>query len=162
MLVAKFDYTYDHNQRTISIKKGDKFSLMNKANEDWWHVRRKLSAGNLEELYVPAKYVQEVKAPQTLQNLTSKQSSLPRSVNLGQMKDSDLYENVKDVFRSPPVAKKPVVKTRNGPGLGKPRPRSFASPERSREEINQTSTEVPSLNGDTISPTSLANVSASI
>lgn len=140
-VIAKFDYTYDHHGQTISIRKGESFNLLSKATSDWWHVRRK-QGGVLEDLYVPATYVQEVKnsikaAIGTEATLT-KQSSLPRGIHLAgqaEPKDGDcLYENVAKLrggsagpFHSPPVAKKPQMAARSV-ALGqnsKERPRSF-------------------------------------
>lgn len=59
-VLAKFDYSYTHGGKTFSFKIGDKFSLINKATADWWHVKRHSVSGGYEELYVPVLYVEEV------------------------------------------------------------------------------------------------------
>ena len=59
-VLAKFDYSYTHGGKTISFKIGDRFSLINKANADWWHVKRCSVNGGVEEIYVPVLYVEEV------------------------------------------------------------------------------------------------------
>lgn len=59
-VLAKFDYSYSHGGKTISFKIGDRFSLINKANADWWHVKRCSVNGGFEEIYVPVLYVEEV------------------------------------------------------------------------------------------------------
>lgn len=139
-VVAKFDYTYDHIGQTISIKKGESFNLLSKATPDWWHVRRKQGAV-LEDLYVPATYVQEVKssikAARSLDAGVPRKSSLPHGMHLAETGSEDannIYENVPKIrggspgpFLSPPVAKKPQIGTRSlGPGqISKERPRSF-------------------------------------
>ena len=59
-VLAKFDYSYAHGGKTVSFKIGDRFSLINKANADWWHVKRGSVNGGFEEIYVPVLYVEEV------------------------------------------------------------------------------------------------------
>ena len=59
-VLAKFDYSYVHGGKTISFKIGDRFSLIKKANADWWHVKRDMHQGEAEEIYVPVLYVEEV------------------------------------------------------------------------------------------------------
>ena len=139
-VIAKFDYTYDHHGQTISIKKGESFNLLAKATSDWWHVRRK-QGEVLEDLYVPATYVKEVK--DSIQTTTKgsqvgRKTSLPRGIHLaGQAEPkegSSVYENVARLrggspgpFHSPPVAKKPSFASRalaSGQN-NKERPKSF-------------------------------------
>ena len=138
-VIAKFDYTYDHHGQTISIKKGESFNLLAKATSDWWHVRRK-QGEVLEDLYVPATYVKEVKdSIQTMKgSQMGRQASLPRGIHLaGQAEPkegSSVYENVARLrggspgpFHSPPVAKKPSFASRalaSGQNI-KERPKSF-------------------------------------
>ena len=138
-VIAKFDYTYDHNGQTISIKKGESFNLLSKATSDWWHVRRKQGAVS-EDLYVPATYVQEVKSgvkPTRSLDEVPRKSSLPRGMHLGEsssLEGDSIYENVPKTrgdspgpFLSPPIAKKPQPAKRSL-GLGqvsKDRPKSF-------------------------------------
>jgi hypothetical protein len=128
-VVAKFDYSYEHNSKTISIKKGELFTLLNKANEDWWRVKR---AGNGEEVYVPAQYVQIVPSKPMVH--PDKFSSLPREFR-GNRRTPEPAEKTEGKTESnkppstsmltPPVAKKPTRATVSDAGIKKDRPSSF-------------------------------------
>ena len=54
---ALYSYSYKAGDgRTIAFTAGERFSLLNKTNRDWWQVRR----GTEKPMYVPANYVQEI------------------------------------------------------------------------------------------------------
>ena len=61
-VIVQHDYSYSYKGKTVSFKKGERFQLLNKANSDWWQVRR-WNQGVAEDVYVPAVYLKEVKAP---------------------------------------------------------------------------------------------------
>ncbi|KAK1796422.1 hypothetical protein P4O66_009480, partial [Electrophorus voltai] len=61
ILEALYDYSYHGaDGRMISIQEGECFTLLKKANSDWWQVRRFGTGTKGKALYVPATYVQEV------------------------------------------------------------------------------------------------------
>ncbi|XP_036387572.1 rho GTPase-activating protein 15 isoform X1 [Megalops cyprinoides] len=61
VLEAQYDYSYrGADGRTVSMREGERFVLLRKANADWWQVRRLGVAGKTKPLYVPATYVVEV------------------------------------------------------------------------------------------------------
>lgn len=52
-------YAYSYNAadgRKIEFNAGEKFTLLSKANDDWWHVKR----NGEKPMYVPANYVREL------------------------------------------------------------------------------------------------------
>lgn len=56
---ALYAYSYDAaDGRKIAFDAGEKFTLLCKANDDWWHVRR---SNDEKPMYVPANYVRELK-----------------------------------------------------------------------------------------------------
>ncbi|XP_036411571.1 rho GTPase-activating protein 12a isoform X3 [Colossoma macropomum] len=55
---VEYDYEYKSKDRIISIKHGECYLLVKKANEDWWQVRKE---ENSKPFYVPAQYVREVR-----------------------------------------------------------------------------------------------------
>ena len=126
IVLAKFDYSYTHGGKTISFKIGDRFSLINKANNDWWHVKRSSVTGGVEEIYVPVLYVQEVDEPAIAPANNSKTKSLDRrmptksslsKMELINMDDNDgesIYQNVRPILRPappPPQPKEEKVKS---------------------------------------------------
>ena len=61
---------------------GDRFSLINKANADWWDVKRNNVNGGFEELYVPVLYVEEVAdKPSSYSNKSLDQRVTPKNSN---------------------------------------------------------------------------------
>ncbi|XP_063308683.1 rho GTPase-activating protein 12 isoform X7 [Pelobates fuscus] len=54
---VEYDYEYEYKNNKIVIKQGERYILIKKSNEDWWHVRRD---ENSKAFYVPAQYVKEV------------------------------------------------------------------------------------------------------
>ena len=57
---ARFPYTYEAGDgRTIAFSAGERFTLLNKTNGDWWQVRR----GTEKPMYVPASYMTEISIP---------------------------------------------------------------------------------------------------
>lgn len=110
-VLAKFDYSYTHGGKTISFKIGDRFSLINKANADWWHVKRHVSGG-LEEIYVPVLYVEEVNetashSTKSLDRKVTKKSSNEKVESSLSPVDNDIsadniYENLKQLKPAPP------------------------------------------------------------
>ena len=58
---ALFPYSYEvRDGKTITFSTGERFTLLNKTNRDWWHVLRK---GTQEPMYVPASYMKEIINP---------------------------------------------------------------------------------------------------
>ncbi|XP_030629640.1 rho GTPase-activating protein 12-like [Chanos chanos] len=55
---VEYDYDYKSKDRTISIRQGECYQLVRKANEDWWQVRKDESS---KPFYAPAQYVREVR-----------------------------------------------------------------------------------------------------
>lgn len=55
---ALYPYSYEAGDgRTIAFSTGDRFTLLNKTNGDWWQVRK----GSEEKtMYVPASYMREI------------------------------------------------------------------------------------------------------
>jgi uncharacterized protein YgiM (DUF1202 family) len=54
---ALYAYSYDAGDgRKIAFDAGEKFTLLSKANDDWWHVKR----SDEKPMYVPANYVREL------------------------------------------------------------------------------------------------------
>lgn len=52
---ALYPYSYEVQPgRKISFEAGDYFILVEKSNEDWWHVRK-----GEQDIYVPANYMRE-------------------------------------------------------------------------------------------------------
>ncbi|KAI1899966.1 hypothetical protein AGOR_G00067370 [Albula goreensis] len=61
VLEAQYDYSYrGADGRAVSMREGERFVLLRKANADWWQVRRLGAAGKTKPLFVPATYVVEV------------------------------------------------------------------------------------------------------
>ena len=57
---ALYPYSYEAGDgRVISFSTGDKFTLLNKTNVDWWQVRK----GSEKPMYVPATYMKEITIP---------------------------------------------------------------------------------------------------
>ena len=100
-VLAKFDYSYSHGGKTVSFKIGDRFSLINKANADWWHVKRCNVNGGVEEIYVPVLYVEEVagKPSNSTESLdrrvTHKKSNDSTVESLLENEAENIYENLK-------------------------------------------------------------------
>ncbi|XP_008432141.1 rho GTPase-activating protein 12-like isoform X3 [Poecilia reticulata] len=55
---VEYDYEYTSKDRVITIREGECYMLMKKANEDWWQVRKDETT---KPFYVPAQYVREVR-----------------------------------------------------------------------------------------------------
>ncbi|XP_078378441.1 rho GTPase-activating protein 15-like isoform X3 [Oculina patagonica] len=54
---ALYPYTYEAGDgRTIAFATGDRFTLLNKTNGDWWQVKK----GSEKPMYVPASYMREI------------------------------------------------------------------------------------------------------
>ena len=54
---ALYPYSYEAGDgRTIAFSTGDRFTLLNKTNGDWWQVRK----GSEKPMYVPASYMKEI------------------------------------------------------------------------------------------------------
>ncbi|XP_020903374.1 rho GTPase-activating protein 12 [Exaiptasia diaphana] len=57
---ALYAYSYDAGDgRKVTFDAGEKFTLLSKANDDWWHVQR----NGEKPMYVPANYVRELELP---------------------------------------------------------------------------------------------------
>ncbi|XP_034039046.1 rho GTPase-activating protein 12-like [Thalassophryne amazonica] len=55
---VEYDYEYKSKDRLITIRQGECYMLVKKANEDWWQVRKEEGT---KAFYVPAQYVREVR-----------------------------------------------------------------------------------------------------
>ncbi|XP_054881311.1 rho GTPase-activating protein 12-like isoform X2 [Poeciliopsis prolifica] len=55
---VEYDYEYKSKDRVITIREGECYMLIKKANEDWWQVKKDETA---KPFYVPAQYVREVR-----------------------------------------------------------------------------------------------------
>lgn len=68
-VVAQFSYSYkDNDGSEVAFEEGDRFTLLDKATEDWWKVKRKPSESNTGRkiiIYVPASYMKEVTSTPT-------------------------------------------------------------------------------------------------
>ncbi|KAJ8400776.1 hypothetical protein AAFF_G00391300 [Aldrovandia affinis] len=84
VLEAQYAYSYrGADGRTVSMREGERFVLLRKANADWWQVRRLGASGKGKPLYVPATYVVEVSsAPQPAVTSSSSSSSSAVSARL--------------------------------------------------------------------------------
>ena len=101
-VLAKFDYSYTHGGKTVSFRIGDRFSLINKANADWWHVKRNDVNGGCEELYVPVLYVEEVADKPSYSTKSLDRRVTPKNSNESiklethlENEDDNIYENLK-------------------------------------------------------------------
>ena len=54
VVVVLFDYSYENDSGSVQIKTGDEYVLLDKTNDEWWHVKRQ---GDDDTFYVPAQYV---------------------------------------------------------------------------------------------------------
>ncbi|XP_005994728.1 rho GTPase-activating protein 12b isoform X2 [Latimeria chalumnae] len=54
---VEYDYEYEAKENKIIIRQGERYILLKKTNEDWWHVRKD---ENSKPFYVPAQYVKEL------------------------------------------------------------------------------------------------------
>lgn len=99
---ALYAYSYDAaDGRRITFDAGDKFTLLCKANDDWWHVRRN---NDEKPMYVPANYVRELTSKEE-DSSTKKcedklvlRTSRDLSVNGGDSRNS-LHEDSNSVFK---------------------------------------------------------------
>ena len=77
-VVAQYSYSYtDNDGSEIAFEEGDRFTLLDKATEDWWKVKRKLSESKIGRkiIYVPASYMKEVTSTPTPQSPNKSDSS---------------------------------------------------------------------------------------
>ncbi|XP_076870224.1 rho GTPase-activating protein 9 isoform X2 [Brachyhypopomus gauderio] len=78
VLEALYDYSYrGADGRVVSIREGERFALLKKANADWWQVRRFGMGTKGKALYVPANYVREV--PAYIQEMPAYGQKVPAS-----------------------------------------------------------------------------------
>ena len=116
-VIAQFKYSYEYEGKTISFKKGEEFQLLNKANKDWWQVRRWLEDGTCEMLYVPANYMKE------------KESEIDSSSSHVYQNMSDLqkeYKKTKDLMeQKPPTAAASVPTAQPRRNLGRTKSNSL-------------------------------------
>ncbi|GCB86840.1 hypothetical protein scyTo_0027491, partial [Scyliorhinus torazame] len=74
LLEARYYYQYVAGDgRLVRISEGDRFVLLHKSNQDWWHVRREGQPRRSRPIYVPAAYVVEL--PKV--TAAAKRASLP-------------------------------------------------------------------------------------
>ena len=127
-VLAKFDYSYTHGGKTVSFKIGDRFALINKANGDWWHVKRCSISGGFEEIYVPVLYVEEVteKPTYSTQSLdrkvthkTSNDSTVESIVESPlENEGENIYENLKRDLKPALPPLQPKERTPQPKGAG--------------------------------------------
>lgn len=87
---ALFPYSYESGDgRTIAFAMGDRFTLLNKTNGDWWQVRK----GSEKPMYVPASYMKEIV----------------------QRRNDPIYENIEDFEKGSPHNGEAVINAENGP-----------------------------------------------
>lgn len=64
---ALFPYSYEAcDERIVSFSAGDRFTLLDKTNDDWWQVQKESE----KPIYVPASYMKELIIP-IYENMTS-------------------------------------------------------------------------------------------
>ncbi|XP_015773256.1 PREDICTED: rho GTPase-activating protein 15-like [Acropora digitifera] len=64
---ALFPYSYEaRDERIVSFSAGDRFTLLDKTNDDWWQVQKESE----KPIYVPASYMKELIIP-IYENMTS-------------------------------------------------------------------------------------------
>ncbi|KAJ7363145.1 hypothetical protein OS493_011423 [Desmophyllum pertusum] len=86
---ALFPYSYESGDgRTIAFAMGDRFTLLNKTNGDWWQVRK----GSEKPMYVPASYMKEIV----------------------QRRNDPIYENIEDFEKGSPHNGEAVINAENG------------------------------------------------
>lgn len=86
---ALYPYSYEAGDgRTIAFSAGDRFTLLNKTNGDWWQVRK----GSEKPMYVPASYMKEI---------------VERNTN-------PIYENVETFETNRPCNGETVISEENG------------------------------------------------
>ena len=133
-VLAKFDYSYVHGGKTISFKIGDRFSLIKKANSDWWHVKRDVHNGEVEEIYVPVLYVEEVEEQPSFSTMsldrrvTKKMSNekVESSVE-NEILEENIYENLKKPAPPPPQPKERTPQPPKIPEKNTTLPRTLSS-----------------------------------
>lgn len=87
---ALYPYSYEAGDgRTIAFSAGDRFTLLNKTNGDWWQVRKGLE----KPMYVPASYMKEI---------------VERNTN-------PIYENVENFEANRPCNGETVISEENHP-----------------------------------------------
>ncbi|XP_041367474.1 rho GTPase-activating protein 12-like isoform X2 [Gigantopelta aegis] len=117
VVVVLFDYTYENDTGSVRIKTGDEYVLLDKTNDEWWHVKRQ---GDDESFYVPAQYVRlydeedsDISAPCTPYRLKSEERDIfDDDVNTPKDEDEgtphpDYAENNNNV--SPTTPEKPKL-----------------------------------------------------
>ncbi|KAK3717530.1 hypothetical protein QZH41_013788 [Actinostola sp. cb2023] len=123
---ALYTYSYDAaDGRKIAFNAGEKFTLLSKANDDWWHVKR----NGEKPMYVPANYVREVqtydmktKQEDKLVQLTTRSNSTPSNIdNNGICTDDD-----SSVFRDNEIEKSECNVEEEKPRVLSPGIRSLA------------------------------------
>ncbi|XP_030649344.1 rho GTPase-activating protein 27 [Chanos chanos] len=89
LVLVEFEYEYTgRDGHLVSIKPNERYILLAKTNDHWWHVRKDIHA---KPFYIPAKYVKELPAdfPSPL-DFSSPPSPEPRpTVNLSKENKSD-------------------------------------------------------------------------
>ena len=86
---ALYPYSYEAGDgRTIAFSAGDRFTLLNKTNGDWWQVRK----DSEKPMYVPASYMREIVGRNT----------------------TPIYENVENFETYPPCNGESVISEENG------------------------------------------------
>ena len=125
---ALYAYSYDAaDGRRIAFDAGEKFTLLCKANDDWWHVRR---SSDEKPMYVPANYVRELNSEQNSSTRKEDKLVLRTSRDLsavgGDKRDS-LHEESNSVFRDSESSKSEEYVNASGkPNTVSPRTRSLA------------------------------------
>ena len=125
-ILAKFDYSYTHGGKTVSFKIGDRFSLINKANNDWWHVKRCSVSGGFEELYVPVLYVEEVieqaTSTQSLDRRVEKRKTSSEKTQIPEDTPHEIvYENLKPAPKAPQTKERTPQPTKPEKSITLPR-----------------------------------------
>ena len=142
---AQFKYSYEYEGKTISFKKGERFSLIKKVNGDWWQVKRKYDDGKFENIYVPANYMKEVEDKEihshTYQNMSDLQAE---------------YLKAKEGIKKPPNPSQeaPTGTSSNTMSVGPPPtlPKARVSPKVARTKSNSMdrTSDGQNLNGSVV------------
>lgn len=124
---ALYTYSYDAaDGRKITFNAGEKFTLLSKANDDWWHVKR----NGEKPMYVPANYVREIDEEERKQDdklvlLTTRSNSTHSTSSVD---NNGVCDNNSDssVFKDEEDSESSESSTKDKPRLLSPGMRSLA------------------------------------
>ncbi|XP_077979247.1 rho GTPase-activating protein 15-like isoform X2 [Glandiceps talaboti] len=136
-LQALFPYSYKAaDGLVVAFQKGDEFTLVKKAGQDWWFVKKD---GDKKSVYVPAKYMKEI-SPPSQQSMNGGGSGLSASVE-------NLYSEVPD--ERVPIPVPDYEETENSVSS-----QGYSDISSSSELLNITSSPQASFDNNSVSNTS--------